>query len=186
MRLQLLLGCMVVGAGPAPARAQDSALEPPGALVVALDVALYNANATVQAPTDTAAAALATDVLHATLAGLLPRQIADSAAVQAAARSDTALALAGRHPCNVVVACARAVGQAVDARWVVLAKMGKVATVWLLTAQLVHVPSGTVILDDSTELTGQEPIVRAGARNLATRVARTVRAGGVASNFPTP
>jgi hypothetical protein len=63
--------------------------------------------------------------------------------------------------------------------------MGKVATVWLLTAQLVHVPSGAIILDDSTELTGQEPMVRAGARNLAGRVARTVRAGGVASNFPT-
>ena len=187
MRLQLLLGCMVlVGGGPAPAEAQDSPLEPPGALVAALDVALYNASATVQAPTDAAAAALATDVLHATLAKLLPGQIADSAAVQAAARSDAALAVSGRHPCNVIVACARAVAQAVDARWVVLAKMSKIAAVWLLTAQLVHVPSGAIILDDSTELTGQEAMVRAGARNLAGRVARTVRAGGVANNFPTP
>jgi hypothetical protein len=176
---------LLVGGGVASAEAQDDSLEPPGALVAALDVALYNANATVQAPTDAAAAALATDVLHATLAKLLPGQIADSAAVQAAARSDAALAVSGKHPCNVNVACARAVAQAVDARWVVLAKMGKVATVWLLTAQLVHVPSGALILDDSTELTGQEPMVRAGARNLAGRVARTVRAGGVASNFPT-
>ena len=185
MGVRLLWCMLLVGGGVASAEAQDDSLEPPGALVAALDVALYNANATVQAPTDAAAAALATDVLLATLAKLLPGQIADSAAVQAAARSDAALAVSGKHPCNVIVACARAVAQAVDARWVVLAKMGKVATVWLLTAQLVHVPSGAIILDDSTELTGQEPMVRAGARNLAGRVARTVRAGGVASNFPT-
>lgn len=176
---------MVAGGGAASVEAQDSPLEPPGALVAALDVALYNANATARAPADAEAAALATEVLHATLEKLLPGQIADGSALDAAVRSDTALALAGRHTCNVIVACARAVAQAVDARWVVLAKMGKAATVWLLTAQLVHVPSGTIILDDSTELTGQEAMVRAGARNLAGRVARTVRAGGVATNFPT-
>lgn len=185
MGVRLLWCMLLVGGGAVSAEAQGDPLEPPGALVAGLDVALYNANATVQAPTDGAAAALATEVLHATLAKLLPGQVADSAAVQAAARSDAALAVSGRHPCNVIVACARAVAQAVDARWVVLAKMGKVATVWLLTAQLVHVPSGAIILDDSTELTGQEAMVRAGARNLAGRVARTVRAGGVASNFPT-
>jgi hypothetical protein len=187
MRRHLPLWCMVlIVGGPASAEAQASPLEPPGALVAALDVALYNASATVQAPTDAAAAALATDVLHATLAKLLPGQIADSAAVHAAVRSGAALAVSGRHPCNVIVACGRTVAQAVDARWVVLAKMSKIAAVWLLTAQLVHVPSGAIILDDSTELTGQEAMVRAGARNLAGRVARTVRAGGVASNFPTP
>ncbi len=187
MRVQLVLGCLVlVGAGSQPAWAQSSPLEPPGALVAALDVALFNANATAKAPTDTAAASLATDVLHATLARLLPGQLADSAAVQAAARSDDALAAAGKHPCNVIVACARAVARAVDARWVVTAKMSKIAAVWLLTAQLVHVPSGAIVLDDSTELTGQEAMVRAGARSLAGRVARTVQAGGVANNFPTP
>jgi hypothetical protein len=168
----------------APAQVPDSPLEPPGALVAALDVALYNANATRPAPTDTAAAVLATDVLHAALAELLPRQIADTAAVQAAARSDAASALAGRYGCNVIVACARLVGQAVDARWVVLAKMSKIAAVWLLTAQLVHVPSGANVLDYSAELTGQEAMVRAGARNLAARIARSVRAGGVASDLP--
>ncbi|MGH7528552.1 MAG: hypothetical protein ACREMX_17805 [Gemmatimonadales bacterium] len=84
------------------------------------------------------------------------------------------------------MACARAVAQAVDARWVVLAKVSKTGAIWLLTAQLVHVPSGAIILDDSTELTGQEAMVRAGARIWAERVARTVRAGGVTTNFPTP
>lgn len=177
---------VIAGGGLPSAQAQDTPLELPGVRVAALDVALYNASATVQAPTDAAAAALATDVLHATLAKLLPGQLADSAAVTTAARSGTALALAGRYACNVVVACARAVAETVDARWVVLAKMSKIAAVWLLTAQLVHVPTGTIVLDDSTELTGQEAMVRAGARNLAGRVARTVRAGGVAHNFPTP
>ena len=187
MRLQLLAGYMVmVAAGPASAQAQALPLEPATAAVAALDVALYNANATMQAPTDTAAATLATDVLHAALAQLLPGQIADTSAVRAAARSDSASFLAGRHSCNVIVACGRVVARAVGARWVVLPKMSKVAAVWLLTAQLVHVPSGATVLDYSAELTGQETMVRAGARNLAGRIARTVRAGGVTNDFPTP
>jgi len=185
MRTPLFLGWVILAAA-GPAGAQSAPLEPPGAQVAALDVALYNARATAQAATDTMPARLATEVLHATLAELLSEQLADSARVAAAARSDVALAAAGERPCNVVVDCARAVGRAVDARWVVLAKMGKVAAVWLLTAQLVHVPTGTIVIDDSTELTGQEAMVRAGARNLGRRVARAVRAGGVASNFPTP
>jgi hypothetical protein len=64
--------------------------------------------------------------------------------------------------------------------------MSKVAAVWLVTAQLVHVPSGATVLDYSAELTGQEAMVRAGARNLARRIARTVRTGGVTNDFPTP
>ena len=187
MRLQLLVGCMVlVGAGPVPAQGVDTLREPAGALVAALDVALYNANATSQAPTDSAVATLATAVLHAALEEFLPGQIADTSAVHAAARSDSAVALAGRHGCNVIVACARTVARAVDARWVVLPKMSKIAAVWLLTAQMVHVPTGTTVLDYTAELTGQEAMVRAGARNLAGRLARGVRAGGVASDFPSP
>jgi hypothetical protein len=92
---------------------------------------------------DSGAAVLAIEVLHATLAELLKEQLADSAAVRTAVRSEAALAAAG-------------------------AKMS------------------AIVLDDSTELTGQEAMVRAGARNLGRRVARAVRAGGVATNFPTP
>ena len=78
--------------------------------------------------------------------------------------------------------------RAVDAKWVVLAKVSKTSNlIWLLTAQLMHVPSGTIILDDSTELKGEpEAMVRAGSRIFAERVARTVRAGGETTNFPTP
>jgi hypothetical protein len=192
MRLQYLLLCMVLISGALqPALAQDAGAtprEPPGARVAALDVALYNAQANVQERTDAEKAALATTVLQATLAKLLPGQLADRGAVRAAARSEPAVALAGGQACNVVVACARAVAGAVDAPWVVLAKVSKTSNlIWLLTAQLVHVPSGTIILDDSTELKGEpEAMVRAGARIFAERVARTVRAGGVANNFPTP
>jgi hypothetical protein len=187
MRLQMLLsGMVLLGPGPVTAQTQVASLEPPGAMVAALDVALYNTNATSRAPTDSAVAVLATEVLHTTLAELLPDQFADPAAVHAATRSDTVLALAGRHGCNVVVACARAVAQRVDARWVVLAKMSRVAAVWLLTAQLVHVPSGATVLDYTAELTGQDAMVRAGARNLARRIVRSVRAGGAASDLPSP
>ena len=187
MRRELLLACTVLlGALLAPAQAQEAPREQPGAAVAALDVVLYNANATTQAATDSAGATLATTVLHAELARLLPGQVADTTAVQAAARSDSALAIAGRHSCSVILACARAVGRTVDAPWIVLPKMSKIAAVWLLTAQLVHVPSGDTVLEYSAELTGREAMVRAGARNLARRIARSVRAGGVASDFPTP
>jgi hypothetical protein len=192
MRLRfLLLYIVLVSGGLRPAWAQSAGAiprEPPDARVAALEVALYNAQANVQERTDAEKAALATRVLHATLAKLLPGQLADSGAVRAAAGSKPAVALASGQACNVVVACARAVAGSVDAPWVVLAKVSKTSNlIWLLTAQLVHVPTGSIILDDSTELKGEpEAIVRAGARIFAERVARTVRAGGVANNFPPP
>jgi hypothetical protein len=47
------------------------------------------------------------------------------------------------------------------------------------------VPTGAIILDDSTELKGEtEGMVRAGSRIFAERVARTVRRGGRTTNFP--
>jgi hypothetical protein len=174
-----------------PAQAQSTASSPresPGARVAALDVALYNAQANVQEATDADKATLATGVLLGTLRNLLPGQLADSAAVRAAAGSDTSLALSGGQSCNVIVACARAVARTVNAPWVVLAKVSKTSNlIWLLTAQLIHAPSGSIVLDDSTELKGEpEAMVRAGARIFAERVARTVRAGGRTTNFPTP
>jgi hypothetical protein len=174
-----------------PAQAQSGGStrrEPPDARVAALEVALYNAQANVQEATDADKATLATGVLRATLDKLLPGQLADSAAVRAAAGSSSALALTGGQPCYVIVACARAVAQAVNAPWVVLAKVSKTSNlIWLLTAQLIHAPSGSIVLDDSTELKGEpETMVRADARIFAERVARTVRAGGMTTNFPAP
>ncbi len=192
MRIRFLLACIAfVALAPRAAGAQavtPRPLESPRARVAALDVALYNAQANVQEPADAEKATLATEVLHTTLAKLLPGQLADSGALRAAIRSEPAVALAGGQPCHVILACARAVARAVDAPWVVLAKVSKTSNlIWLLTAQLVHVPSGAIILDDSTELKGEpDAMVRAGARIFAERVARTVRAGGVTTNFPTP
>ncbi|MGH7631179.1 MAG: DUF2380 domain-containing protein [Gemmatimonadales bacterium] len=188
-RIQTLAGLVLLLALADSTQGQTAGsapLEPPGARVAALHVALYTAQANVQEPTDSMKARLATDVLHATLAKLLGRQVADPTAVAAATRSPAAQAAAGGQPCNVIVACARAVATAVDAPWVVLAKVSKTSNlIWLLTAQLVHVPSGALILDDSTELKGEsEAMVRAGTRIFAERVARTVRAGGVTTNFP--
>ena len=174
-----------------PVQAQSGGASPresPDARIAALDVALYNAQANVQEATDADKATLASGVLLGTLRHLLPGQLADSAAVRAAAGSETSLALAGGQPCNVIVACARAVARTVNAPWVVLAKVSKTSNlIWLLTAQLIHAPSGKIVLDDSTELKGEpEAMVRAGARIFAERVARTVRAGGRTTNFPTP
>jgi hypothetical protein len=107
---------------------------------------------------------------------------------RAAAESDSARAITGGQPCNVIVACARYAALRVGARWVVLAKVSKTSNlIWLLTAQLIHVPSGKIVLDDSTELKGEPAaMVRAGTRIFAERAARTVRDGGVANNFPNP
>jgi hypothetical protein len=192
MRLRaLLISVILLGAALRPAGAQGALTapaEPAGARLAALDVALYNAQANVQEPSDTAKAILATEVLHVTLRRLLPAQTADSGAVRTAARSDSAMAITGGRPCNVIVACARWVAGEVRAPWVVLAKVSKTSNlIWLLTAQLVHAPTGRIVLDDSTELKGEpEAMVRAGARIFAERVARTVRAGGVTTDFPMP
>jgi hypothetical protein len=193
MHLGVLLSvALLAGLGAAPARAQDpggppaAPLEPPTARVAVMDVALYNAQANLQEPTDAEKAALADSVLHATLARLLPGQLADSAEVRSAAGADSLRALRGDQRCDVIVACARAVGRSVGASWVVLAKVSKTSNlIWLLSAQLVHVPTGEIVLDDSTELKGDPaPMVRAGTRIFAERVARTVRAGGRTTNFP--
>lgn len=165
---------------PARSAAQSAAphpLEPADAPVALLHVALYNAQANVQEPTDSAKALLATEVLSSKLAELLPGQLVAGATQAAAAKHQS---------CNAVVSCARDVARAAGARWVVLAKVSKTSNlIWLFTGQLVHVPTGTIVLDDSTELKGEpEAMVRAGSRIFAERVARTVKAGGVTNNFP--
>ena len=160
-----------------PQGAASQPLEPADAPVAALHVALYNAQANVQEPTDTARAVLATAVLGDKLAELLQGQLLPGAAESAARRGAS---------CAAVVACAREVAREGGARWVVLAKVSKTSNlIWLFTGQLVHVPSGRIVLDDSTELKGEpDAMVRAGTRIFAERVARTVKAGGITTDFP--
>jgi hypothetical protein len=160
--------------------------EAPTALVAAFPVALYTAQANLQEATDSTKASLATEVLTERLHDLLGGQLIAGDRVAAAAAAPEARATAGALPCNVIVACARVVGRALQAPWVVLAKVSKTSNlIWLFTGQLIHVPTGELILDDSTELKGEpDAMVRVGTRIFAERVARTVRQGGVATNFP--
>ena len=67
-----------------------------------------------------------------------------------------------------------------------MAKVSKTSNlIWLLSAQLIHVPTGEIVLDDSTELKGDpEPMVRAGVRIFAERVARSRSASGRAESAP--
>ncbi|HJR16716.1 MAG TPA: DUF2380 domain-containing protein [Gemmatimonadales bacterium] len=158
----------------------------PGAAVVVFPVALYNAQANVQETSDSSQAALSTAVLTGKLQELLGTQLLSGDRVAAAATSSKARAKAGNQPCNVIVACARFVADSLEAPWVVIAKVSKTSNlIWLFTGQLIHAPTGEIILDDSTELKGEtQAMIRAGSRIFAERVARTVRAGGVANNFP--
>jgi hypothetical protein len=151
-----------------------------------LPVALYNAQANVQEPSDTARAQLSTQVLTGKLHELLGEQLIAPDQVAAAASSAKARATTGNRPCNVIVACARQVANSFEAPWVVIAKVSKTSNlIWLFTGQLIHAGTGEIVLDDSTELKGPpEAMVRAGSRIFAERVARTVRRGGVVTNFP--
>ena len=160
--------------------------ETSNARVVVLPVALYNAQANVQEASDSSRATLATQVLTSKLQELLGPQLLAGNRVALVAASPEALATTGKQPCNVIVACARAVANSLQAPWVVIAKVSKTSNlIWLFTGQLIHAPTGTIILDDSTELKGPpEGMVRAGSRIFAERVARTVRRGGVTTNFP--
>ena len=158
----------------------------PSAKVALLPVALYNAQANVQEASDTAQALLSTKVLTGKLEELLGEQLIPSQQVLAAASSPKARATTGNLPCNVIVACGRHVAASLEAPWVVMAKVSKTSNlIWLFTGQLIHAGTGEIVLDDSTELKGDpETMVRVGSRIFAERVARTVRRGGVATNFP--
>lgn len=159
----------------------------PTAKVVVLPVALYNAQANQQEPSDTAQAHLSTQVLTGKLHELLGEQLISQQQVSRAASSEKAQATTGNQPCNVIVACARQVANSLQAPWVVIAKVSKTSNlIWLFTGQLIHAGTGEIVLDDSTELKGPpEAMVRAGSRIFAERVARAVRRGGVVTNFPT-
>jgi Protein of unknown function (DUF2380) len=185
----LLLGLLPLVPAAAVAQTDEAKVLPkesPSVAVVVLPVALYNAQANVQEASDASQAELASQVLTGKLQELLGKQVIAGERVTTAAASPDAVATSGHQACNVIVACARQVAKEVGAPWVVMAKVSKTSNlIWLFTGQLIHVPTGEIILDDSTELKGETTaMVRAGSRIFAERVARTVRRGGVATNFP--
>jgi hypothetical protein len=183
----LALLATVLLAREVPAQTESTAPRAaPTAKVVVLPVALYNAQANVQEASDSSQAALSTEVLTGKLQELLGDQLIAGARVATVAASPKAKASTGNQPCNVIVACARQVANSLEAPWVVLAKVSKTSNlIWLFTGQLIHAPTGEIILDDSTELKGETAgMVRAGSRIFAERVARTVQNRGIANNFP--
>ena len=151
--------------------------------VAVLDVALYNEGANLKEPSDTSRARLSTRILRGKLAELLGTGLIDSGRVREVAISDSAMAITGNKACNVIVACARHVGRAIGADYAVMAKVSKTSNlIWLFTGQLINVRTGEILMDDSTELKGDpEPMVRAGTRIFAERVARTVTQGAVSA-----
>jgi hypothetical protein len=175
-----------VSIAPEVSAQSNGAKAAPGARVVVLPVALYNAQANLQEPSDSSQARLSTEVLTGKLGELLGQQLIAGQQVLAASSSAKARATTGNQPCNVIVACARQVASSLDAPWVVIAKVSKTSNlIWLFTGQLIHAGTGEIVLDDSTELKGDPTtMVRAGSRIFAERVARTVRRGGVVTNFP--
>jgi len=181
-----LLATVLVSRDASAQTATASPREAPSAKVVVLPVALYNAQANVQEASDSSRAALSTQVLTSKLQELLGPQLMAGNLVALVAASPKALATTGQQPCNVIVACARFVADSLKAPWVVIAKVSKTSNlIWLFTGQLIHAPTGTIVLDDTTELKGEpEGMVRAGSRIFAERVARTVRRGGVTTDFP--
>jgi hypothetical protein len=186
-RASLALLASVLVSTTAPAQTDSPRpLAAPTAKVVVLPVALYNAQANVREASDSSQAALSTQVLTSKLQELLGPQLLAGNRVALVAMSPKALATTGKQPCNVIVACARTVADSLKAPWVVIAKVSKTSNlIWLFTGQLIHAPTGTIVLDDTTELKGDpEGMVRAGSRIFAERVARTVRRGGVTTNFP--
>jgi hypothetical protein len=166
--------------------AQSAAPEPRPRSVAIFDVALFTAGANQQEASDTGRAALATEVLRAKLQELLGPAAIDSAVTDSLARSPKYRQLTGDQPCKVIVACTKAVGKDLGATWVVMAKVSKTSNlIWLLSSQLIHVPTGEIVLDDSTELKGDpEPMIRAGVRIFAERVARTIKERGLPTTAP--
>jgi hypothetical protein len=186
LRLCTVLALLAAPTGAVAQAANDSPREPSGAPVAVLPTILYNDQANLREATDSAQARLGQSVLRERLGALLIGQVRPFSLTDSLARSAEYRPLAGGVACGARVACSLAVARAAGARWAVLSKVSKTSNlIWLLTAQLIHVPDGKIVLDDSTELKGEPALmVKIGMRQFADRAARTVRAGGIATNFP--
>ena len=189
MRLRSLapVTALLLLAWPVAAQSRsETSPEAPTARVAVFTASLYNDQANLREATDSAVADTATAVLRSRLGERLAGQLVSYGAVDSAATAPEARRVAGGVACHVRVACAVAVARALGAGWVVLAKVSKTSNlIWVLSAQLIRVADGHIVLDDSTELKGSPAeMTRIGTRIFADRVARTIRNGGVVDNFP--
>jgi hypothetical protein len=161
------------------ARAQSGSSSATAPVKVAmLDLAFYGKRANDLFPGDTAMADTATAVMRKELASAPGISFVDAATVAKAAASPATKAIVQDRACNVVVACARAVGQEVGAKWVVMGKISKTSDlIWIFSGELIDVASGKLVLDDSYELKGiAKDMVPRGAQVFARRVAKKVTA----------
>ncbi|HLB09797.1 MAG TPA: DUF2380 domain-containing protein [Gemmatimonadaceae bacterium] len=144
--------------------------------VVMLNLAFYGKRANDLMPNDSAMAIAATAVMRAGLTNKPGITFVDSATVARTASGPKAMALVQDVPCNVVVACAREVGQELGADWVVMGKISKTSDlIWIFSGELINVASGKLVLDDSYELKGiASDMVPKGAEVFARRVAKKV------------
>jgi len=174
--LGITRGSLVAQAGP----------EPPDAAITVLTTALYTDQANVREPSDSTKSGMGTAVLRERLKEQLGVQIRPFGITDSIAASPEAMEITGQVPCSVNVACSLMVGRRQDARWVVMTKVSKTSNlIWVLSAQLIRVENGEIILDDSTELKGDPDVmIRIGMGIFADRVVRTIHDGGVANNFP--
>jgi len=157
--------------------AQTSDAAPNAQVKVAmLDLAFYGKRANDLFPGDTAMASTATSVMRKGLAGHPGITFVDSATVAKTAAGPKAMSVVQDVPCNVVVACARTVGQELGAKWVVMGKISKTSDlIWIFSGELIDVASGKLVYDDSYELKGiASDMVPKGAEVFARRVVKKV------------
>ena len=159
------------------ARAQSGSTSPkPPVKVAMLDLAFYGKRANDLLPNDSAMAMTATSVMRAGLTNKPGIDFVDSATVAKTVAGPQAKAIVQDVACNVVVACAREVGKELGAKWVVMGKISKTSDlIWIFSGELIDVPSGKLVLDDSYELKGiARDMVPKGAEVFARRVAKRV------------
>ena len=138
--------------------------------ILLADLVFNGAAANAIQPGDTAIAYAATERMRADLGQSTTLVVLDSSRVAAA--------LGGgdlpRAQCNSSVQCVRAAAQKLGARWAVTGTVTKVSNlIWYLSAQLIDVASGRLVLDDSFELKGpRDEMVPRGATSFARRIER--------------
>jgi hypothetical protein len=155
----------------------------PPVKVAMLDLAFYGKRANDLLPNDSAMAMIATSTMRAALAQAPGLSFADSATVAQAATSPEAKSASEGKPCNVIVACARSVGQQLGTKWVIMGKISKTSDlIWIFSGELIDVATGKLVLDDSYELKGiASDMVPKGAQVFARRVAKKMVAGDSAA-----
>jgi len=142
--------------------------------VAVFDLAFYGAHANSIEPGDSALAGVTTAALRGHVASLPGVVLIDTTALQAAAHAPGPRDSAGGHPCNVVVACARAAARTVHARWAVTGTLSKTSNlIWIYSGQLIDVETGAIALDDEYELKGNSrDMAPQGARVFTERIAK--------------